>query len=138
VSREPTTPDPVELGQQLTDAINAREFDAVISFYAPDAVLDQFTFGVFEGRAAIRGFLEDWFGPYDEIETEVEERRDLGEGLAFVVYVQRGRLRGSAGWVHARVAFVNVWVDGLIQRTTLYEDPDEARAAAERLAQERG
>ena len=137
MSEESTTPDLEELAQRLTDAINARDFDAVISFYAPDAVLDQFTFGMFEGRTAIRSFIEDWFGAYDEIETEVEERRDLGHGMAFIVYVQRGRLRGSAGWVRARVAFVNAWVDGLIQRTTVYEDIDEARAAAERLAQER-
>jgi ketosteroid isomerase-like protein len=136
--QEPTTSDPLELGQRLTDAINARDFDAVISFYAPDAVFDQPTFGVFEGRAAIRSFIEDWFGAYEEIETEVEERRDLGHGLAFVVYVQRGRLRGSTRWVHARVALVNAWVDGLIQRTTLYLDIDEGRAVAEGLAQERG
>ena len=75
MSEESTTPDPVERGQRLTDAINARDFDAVISFYAPDAVFDQPTFGVFEGRAAIRSFIEDWFGAYDEIETEAEERR---------------------------------------------------------------
>jgi ketosteroid isomerase-like protein len=137
VPEESTTPDAVELGQRVTDAINARDFDAVISFYAPDAVLDQFTFGVFEGRAAIRSFIEDWFGAYDEIETEVEERRDLGLGLAIIVYVQRGRLRGSTRWVHARVAFVNAWVDGLIQRSTVYEDIAQARAAAEQLAQER-
>ena len=138
MSEESTTPDPVQLGQRLTDAINARDFDAVISFYAPNAVFDQPTFGVFEGRAAIRSFIEDWFGAYDEIETEVEERGDLGHDLAFIVYVQRGRLRGSTHWVHARVAFVNAWVDGLIQRTTLYLDIDKARAAAERLAEERG
>jgi ketosteroid isomerase-like protein len=134
---ESTTPDLVELAQRLTDAINARDFDAVISFYAPDAVFDQPTFGVFEGRAAIRSFIEDWFGAYDEIETEAEERRDLGQGLAFVVYVQRGRLRGSTRSVHARVGVVNTWDDGLITRTTVYTDVDEGRAAAERLAQER-
>ena len=138
MAEESTKPDPVELGQRLTNAINARELDAVISFYAPDAVFDQPTFGVFEGRAAIRSFIEDWFGAYDEIETEAEERRDLRRGLAFVVYVERGRLRGSTRWVHARVAFVNEWVDALIQRTTVYEDIDQARTTAERLAVERG
>ena len=135
---ESTTRDSGELGQRLTDAINAREIDAVIGFYAPDAVFEQPTFGVFEGRAAIRSFIEDWFGAYDEIETEVEERRDLGHGVAFIVYVERGRLRERTRWVDARVAFVNAWVDGFIQRSTFYEDIDEARAAAERLAQERG
>jgi hypothetical protein len=93
---------------------------------------------VFEGRAAIRSFIEDWYDAYDEIETEVEERCDLGHGLAFLVYVQRGRLRGSTRWVHARNALVNAWVDGLIQRTTVYEDISQARATAERLAEERG
>jgi hypothetical protein len=33
---------------------------------------------------------------------------------------------------------VGVWVDGLIERTTNYTDIDEARADAERLAEERG
>jgi ketosteroid isomerase-like protein len=138
MTEESTTPELVELGQRLTNAINARDFDAVISFFAPDAVFDQPTFGVFEGRAAIRSFIEEWFGAYDEIETEVEERRDLGHSLAFVVYVQHGRLRGSTSWVHARVALVNVWLDGLIQRSTIYTDIDQARADAERLAEERG
>jgi ketosteroid isomerase-like protein len=138
MTEESTTPDLAELAQRLTDATNARDFDAVISFYAPDAVFDQPTFGLFEGRAAVRSFIEDWFGAYDEIETEVEERRELGHGLTFVVYVQRGRLRGSTRWVHARTGVVNAWVDGLVQRTTVYEDIDEARTAAERLAEERG
>jgi hypothetical protein len=33
---------------------------------------------------------------------------------------------------------VLTWVDGLIEQTTNYLDPDQARAAAERLGQERG
>jgi hypothetical protein len=33
---------------------------------------------------------------------------------------------------------VVTWIDGLIERTTNYFDIDEARAAAERLAEERG
>jgi hypothetical protein len=31
-----------------------------------------------------------------------------------------------------------IWADGLIERTTLFLDIDEGRAAAERLAEERG
>ena len=39
-----------------------------------------------------------------------------------------------------RSASVGAWVDGLIVRVTIYPetDIDEARAAAERLAEERG
>jgi hypothetical protein len=37
-----------------------------------------------------------------------------------------------------RFAAVTTWVDGLIERNTNYTDIDEARAGAERLAEERG
>jgi hypothetical protein len=30
------------------------------------------------------------------------------------------------------------WSDGLVERVTTYSDPDEGRADAERLAEERG
>jgi hypothetical protein len=33
---------------------------------------------------------------------------------------------------------VTLWTDGLIERSSIYTDIDEARAAAERLAEERG
>ena len=122
----------------MTDAINARDFDAVISLYAPDAVFDTEVFGVFEGRKAIRGYLEDWLGAYDEVRVEIEARRDLGNGVIFDVVVQHGRPRDSTGWVQFRYGNVSTVVDGLIERTTYYRDLDEARAAAERLAEERG
>ena len=137
--KESTTPDLVELTQRLLDAANARDVEAGMSLYAPDAVLDMGeTFEVFEGRAAMRGFAEDWLGLYEEFEFELEEIRDLGDGVTFGVWVQRGRPRGSTAWVQVRVAFVSTWADGLIERTTNYTDIDQARAAAERLGQERG
>jgi ketosteroid isomerase-like protein len=91
----------------------------------------------FEGRAAIRSFLEDWFGTYEELELGLEEVSDLGKGVVFAVVTQNGRPVGSAGHVRQREGWVYVWVGGLIARLTTY-DIDEARAAAERLAQERG
>jgi hypothetical protein len=63
---------------------------------------------------------------------------DLGAGVSFAVVVMRGRPRGSTGWIRFRYASVGSWVDGLIERSTNYLDIDEARAAAERLARERG
>src|SRR5205085_10135354 len=90
----------------------------------------------FEGRAAIRSFLEDWFGAYEELEVGLEEVRDLGNGVVFAVVVQNGRPAGSAGHLRQREGWVFVWVRGLIARLTIYE-LDEARAAAERLARER-
>jgi len=78
--------------------------------------------------------LGDWVSTYDEFEYEVEERRDLGGGVTFAVWVQRGRPRRSTAWAQVRAASVATWVDGLIQRSTNYQDIDEARAAPELLA----
>jgi hypothetical protein len=54
------------------------------------------------------------------------------------VYHQEGRPLGSSGVLSARGAQVIQHVDGVVARVTVYPDLHEARAAAERLAQERG
>jgi ketosteroid isomerase-like protein len=91
----------------------------------------------FEGVAAIRGFVEDWLGGYEEYESEAEEVVDLGSGVTSCVVVQKGRPVGSSGVVEQRSACVTTFAEGLVVRTTLNTDVDEGRAAAERLAQER-
>jgi ketosteroid isomerase-like protein len=138
MSGKPTTPDLVELTHRFFEAANKREFDSIPSFYAPDAVLDSMGMGAsFEGVAAIRGFFEDFIGAYEEWEVEPEETLDLGNGVTFSVALQQGRPVGSSGRVQMRFASVGLWADGAVVRQTLYTDIDEARAAAERLAQER-
>jgi uncharacterized protein (TIGR02246 family) len=138
MSEESTTPDLVELVRRQAEAANRRDLDAVMSSFAPDAVFDGRVVGDhYEGRAAIRSFLEDWFGTYEELEFGLEEVRDLGKGVVFAVVTQNGRLVGSAGHVRQREGWVYIRVGGLIARLTTYE-LDEGRAAAERLAEERG
>lgn len=138
MSEESTTPDPVELMGRAFEAANRRDLDAAASSFAEDATFDGRALGDrFQGRAAIRSFLEDWFGAYEELEFGLEEVRDLGNGVVFAVVVQNGRPAGSAGHLRQREGWVFVWVRGLIARLTISE-VDEARAAAERLAQERG
>ena len=134
---ESTTSDLVELVRRQFEAGNRRDLDAVTSSFAPDAVMDGRALGDhFEGRAAIRSFIEDWFGAYEELEFGLEEVRDLGKGVVFAVVTQNGRPVGSAGHVRQREGWVYVWVGGLIARLSTH-DIDEARAAAERLAEER-
>jgi uncharacterized protein (TIGR02246 family) len=133
---ESTTPDPVELLGRALEAVNRRDLDAVASSFAEDATFDGRALGArFEGRAAIRSFIEGWWGTYEGLEYGLEEVRDLGHGVAFAVVVQNGRPAGSTGHVRQREGWVFVWVGGLIARLTILE-VDEARAAAERLAQE--
>jgi len=138
MSEESTTPDLVEPVRQTFEAANRRDLDAVASSFAEDAVFDGRAAGAqFEGRAAIRRFLEDWFGAYEELEVELEEVSDLGNGVVFAVVIQDGRPVGSAGHLRQREGWVFLWVRGLIARLTTSEI-DEARAAAQRLAEERG
>ena len=139
MSEESTTPDLVELTRHLYDAANSGDFDAMTSFFAPDAawVTDE-GIGTFEGVAAIRRFVEDWQGSYEQYEAEVKEVLDLGRGVTFAVSVQKGRLVGSSRDVQIRFAAVYTWAGGMIVRMTSYSEIDKARAAAERLAEERG
>ena len=136
---ESTTPDLVELMRRGFEAANRRDVDAGASFYAPDAVYESAGMGAsFEGVAAIREFLGDFVGAYDEFGVEVEEILDLGNGVTLAVVNQEGRPHGSSGEVQMRYAAVAIWVEGMIERYTTYTDIDEARAAAERLAESRG
>jgi ketosteroid isomerase-like protein len=111
----------------------------VIAFYAPDGVWDMspMGMGVYEGQAAVRGFIEDWWSSYEELGLEAEEILDLGNGVGIRVLFQKGRPVGSGGELELRYAAVSVWDDGRVVRMTNYGDIDEARAAAKRLAEER-
>jgi ketosteroid isomerase-like protein len=139
MAEKPATPDLVELARRTLEAGSKRDLDAAMAFYAPDAVWDASPMGIgtFEGQAAIRGFWEDWLSSYEDYELQMVEAQDLGNGVTFGVLEQRGRLLGSSGEIELRYAAVSKWEDGKIARTTNYIDIDEARAAAERLAQER-
>jgi ketosteroid isomerase-like protein len=138
MSEESTTPDLVELARRFFAAVNRRDLDAVESFYAPDAVLRGAEIGTFEGPAAIRRLFEDMASPYEEFQGDIEEIIDLGNGVAFAVTIGKGRPVGSSGKVHLRFASVVMWTEGVIEQQTNYMDIDQARAAAERLAEERG
>jgi ketosteroid isomerase-like protein len=141
MSEEATTPDLEESSRRLRETLSRGDLDAAVAMYAPDAVWDVSLLGlegVFDGREAIRGALKDLIAPYQNMEFVTEDFRDLGSGVTLVVFRARGRLIGSPGVVESRWASVATWANGLIERNTTYPDIDQARAAAERLADERG
>jgi len=121
-------------------AFSQGDFDAQMGVYAPDAVLDMSArgLGVFEGLTAIRGFWEDYYTSFEDLRFELEEARDLGNGVIFAVVRQDARPAGSDARVRAREAWVSVWDGGVFMNGSSYTDIDQARAAAERLAEERG
>jgi ketosteroid isomerase-like protein len=137
---ESTTPDLVELVRQGFFSTGGRDFDGWMSLFAADAVWDtsQAGVGIFEGAAAIRSFAEDWAAAYDEWEAEWEEVQDLGNGVVFGVNRQDARLAGSKSKVRERYGLTLTFnAAGLIVRLDANQDIDTARAAAERLAEER-
>jgi ketosteroid isomerase-like protein len=137
VPEESTTSDLEETFRRSIEGFARRDVDAAVAMFAPDAVWET-RVGVFEGHEAIRHFVDDWLGTYEDHEASLEAFRYLGNSVAYVVLLQRGRFAGSAGFVENRYASVTYWADGLIKRMTNYIDIDEGRAAAERLAHERG
>ncbi len=135
MSEEPTTSDPVELVRMQLEAADRGDLDEVMTSVAEDAVLDGRA-DLIEGRAAIRGFLDEWFKAYEELDYELEEVSHLGGGVVFAVVTQDGRLVGSDGHIRQREGWVYLFAGGSITRLTTSE-VDEARAAAEGLARER-
>lgn len=134
-----TTPDLVERMRLMFEAADRADWDGVLRFVAPDAVWEATGLGTtFDGVAAIRIFLEEWSGPYEDWGIDVEEILDLGEGVTFAVFVQKGHPVGSTGQVQWHHAQVGEWTEDVLVRITVFRDIDEARAAAERLAASRG
>jgi ketosteroid isomerase-like protein len=132
---EPITPDLLERTHRAFEAVNQGDVDALASLFAPDAVFDGREWNRYEGRAAIRGFLGDWFGSFAELRMEVEELVVLDDGVVLAAVNQEGRFVGVDGHVQQREGWAIRWSpDGLLTRLTTHADIDAARAAAERLA----
>jgi ketosteroid isomerase-like protein len=139
MSEDFTTPDLVELVRRQLEAVNGRDLDAVMSLCPPDGIYDTGgAFGVYEGPVAIRDFLEEWWGLFEELRFELEEVLDLGNGVTFSVVREDARPVGSTGYVRRREAYVIEWADGMAAHLTVHDDIDEGRAAAERLAESKG
>jgi ketosteroid isomerase-like protein len=140
VRKASATPNLEKALRRSMEAFNRRDFDAAMTLYTPDAVWDTsiVAFDVYDGLEAIRSFLEEWRGTYDEFEQVLEEFHDLGNGVTLTVTLQRARLVGSSAFVQLRYAAVLTWVNGLVQRFVTYgAEIDDARAEAKRLAKER-
>ena len=137
---ESTTPDLVKLARRQLEAANRHDLDAFMSVFAPDAQYDASRdgLGVYEGLAAIRGLIGGWWDAFEDLRLTPEQIVDLGNGVLFAVVRYDARPVDSTAYVNTRQAYVFRFVEGIVARTTVYRDIDEARAAAERLAEERG
>jgi ketosteroid isomerase-like protein len=139
MSEESTTSALVRLVQRAIGAMNRRDLDGWVTLFDPEAVWDLSPLGLgrYEGGPAIRGFIEDWLATYSEFQLTLEDVLDLGGGVVFAVVLQHGRLIESSAEVRMRYASVNTETEGRFSRITNYPDIEQARVAAERLAEER-
>jgi ketosteroid isomerase-like protein len=135
-----TTSDLIELTRGIFASASRKDFDAMLGLHALPAVWDLSDAGLgsVEGVGAIRSFLADWFGAFEDYQVDVEETVDLGGGVIFVVVNATGRPVGMDASVQQRRGWVVLWRNGKVVWAASYLDLDQARAAAERLAEERG
>jgi ketosteroid isomerase-like protein len=136
VPDESTSPGLVELTRHLFELANNQDFDAALEFYVPHAFW-RGTVDDAEGVEAIRDLLVSYFSAFEELRVVLDDVVDFGNGVILIESRHVGRLLGG-GALAERRAFVYEFVNGRVVRATDYVDIDEARAAAERRAQERG
>ena len=91
------------LARMTIDAVNRRDFDALVAHAAPDMVYDTTPsgFGVYEGLDAIREFVEGYWRAFEDLRFELEELVDLGNGVTLGVNRQSARPAGSDAYVQA-------------------------------------
>ena len=136
MSQESTTPDLVELTRRMYEALEREDFDAILRHYAPQAIW-RGTVDDAEGVAAIRDLWVSYYRAFEELQVILDDVVDFGNGIILADTRHVGRLVGGGALAEKR-AFVTEFVDSRVVRAYDFVDPDEARAAAERLAQERG
>jgi limonene-1,2-epoxide hydrolase len=97
MSERSAPPDLVVLARGFCESLERRDFDAALSFFGTDPVWDMSAMGMgtFRGRAPVRGLLEDWNGPYEQWEIELEELLDMGNGVVFTVAMERENRLGA-------------------------------------------
>ena len=138
MSQESTNLDLIERARVGMEAFGRGDFDVALSFFTRDAVWDMKGGETFEGIAAIRAFFDGFYGQFESFAVEHEEIRDLGGEVMLVVNTMSGHPLGATVEVRQRGGFVIEGKGGFAERLTAYTDIDDARAAAERLAKERG
>lgn len=110
-----------------------------MAFFGPESTVDMrgVGLGMYAGLPAIRQFFEWWIGSSDEIEFRLEDVQGLGDGVVFASVRQNARPTGTKEFLRLRYAAVYLWVEGVAVQVTHYRDLEQARGAAEALAESR-
>jgi ketosteroid isomerase-like protein len=126
----------VEIVRGLYEAAARRDNSTVYSLYDPHIVWDAsrttrggITGRVVRGHDALRKWLREWYGAWENIQDELEELIDADHEVISVM-VQRGQGRGSGIEVADRIATLWTVCDGRIIRAVWFPTLAEALEAA--------
>jgi ketosteroid isomerase-like protein len=138
MSEASTIARPLCLTRRAFAAAKERDYGTLLEFIGPESTWDvsRWGLGIHTGTGAIREFFGDWMGGFDRYDVEVEEMRDLGNGIVHVIAVQTASTKGG-GHLRVRYAAVFTWSRDIATCVTHYRDVAEALPAGERLAKQR-
>ena len=127
----------VALARAAVDAFNRGDREALLELVAEDFEYDWTRSdspmrGLYRGREGLKRLLDDQWAMFDEFVLEPDEFIARGN---HVVVPNTVRARGRGGVeVSATSAHVYTFEDGRAVRVTLYQEREEAIAAAQALA----
>jgi ketosteroid isomerase-like protein len=126
----------VALARRTIDALNRRDFDALLAFLSPDVVWEALE-GVsgigelYRGRAEVRQWIALMLENTEEgIDVEIEQMADLGDDRVFIAVVLTARRRGSGVPFEYRTWQIVWFADGLITRRQVFWTRAEALRTA--------
>ncbi len=122
----------VALARRAVDALNRRDFDALLVFLSPDVVWEALE-GVsgigelYRGRAEVREWIALMLENTEEgIHIEIEQMADLGDDRVFIAVVLTARRRGSGVQFEYRTWQIVWFAEGLITRRQVFWTRAEA------------
>jgi ketosteroid isomerase-like protein len=124
----------MEVVKTVIAAFNRGDWDAALSYAAPNARLDTSRElnewrGVYETPESVRRVMEGFYGMWESWLIEIDELIEVGEET--VVTRQTGYFRGRDGIeVTTRTNWVWAFHDGAVSEFTSYPEWEEALEAA--------
>jgi ketosteroid isomerase-like protein len=125
----------VEIVRRGYEALNRRDVDQFLSYFAPDSEVDFSewigTFSdVYRGHAELKTLWESFMEAWDEIHWELDELRDLGgDGVLSATHLIA---RGHGSGIQTTDYRAVIWTvrGGRIRRVKFFPDKQEALEAA--------
>ena len=114
------------LARRAIDALNRRDYDALLAFLSPDVVWEALEGlsgigDLYRGRAGVREWIALMAANTEEgFHAEIEQIADLGDDRVFVAVVLTARRRSSGLPFEYRTWQIVWFADGLITRRQVF------------------